>query len=395
MVERATVAITRRTCFRKAMLAPWDSRVAPIWLYGLAKAAQDNAVDVNHTMLAVNHQHSVATPRAATLPKFMHAAHHKTSCALNGLLLARGMDAPGQIWDGRQPHVMRLLDAEAVMTQLVYQQVQNVASGLVDRPEEMPGFVFDWTLWLPDRGVVVPRFERYFDARSHPSELELRFVAPPMLLDAFGGDVPRLVYHMEKLTERTCQAICRARKRPARGARAVLRIHPYDEPRTMRETRGQRVPTFRIGARGIVGRERRIVASVGVTHFRDRHGGAMGEWSAGNRDVVFPYGTYEMARLHGVNVEDAPPPGCILTAPGVEGGDARSVTENSRAALVEEAETFLEELDFAAPAREDAEEDVVVQTLVGPRRTDPENPPRRIVVRRERRTRRGSDPPSE
>ncbi len=123
----------------------------------------------------------------------MHAAHHKTSCALNNLLLARGMDAPGQIWDGRQPHTMRLSDAEAEMTQLVYQQVQNVASGLVDRPEEMPGFVFDWKLWLPDHGVVVPRFERYFDARSHPDELELQFTAPAMLLHAFEGDVPRLV----------------------------------------------------------------------------------------------------------------------------------------------------------------------------------------------------------
>ena len=389
------MAITRRTILRKALLAPWDSRVATIWLYSLAKAARDNDVDVNHTMLAVNHQHSVATPRAATLPKFMHAAHHKTSSALNRLLLTRGMDALGQVWDGRQPHTMRLLDAEAEMTQLVYQQVQNVASGLVDRPEEMPGFVFDWNLWLPGRAVVVPRFEQYFDARTHPEELELRFTPPRMLLDTFEGDVSRLVYHMEKLTEHACQAICRMRKRPARGATAVRAIHPYDEPRTMREKGPRRVPTFRVGAKGIVGHQQRIVASVGATRFRGRHGDSMDEWTSGNREVVFPYGTYEMARLHGVNVEEAPPPGCILTTPRSGFEDAVTVVENSRDALIDEAETFLDELDFALPEREGEESGVVVQTLRGPRRTDPGNPPRRIVVRREQRrtNRRGNDPP--
>ncbi len=65
---------------------------------------------------------------------------------------------------------------------------------------------------------------------------------------------------------------------------------------------------------------------------------------------------------------------------------------------MDEADTFLDDLDFAAPGREDSsDEEVIVQTLRGPRRTDPENPPRRIVVRRERRPtkRRGNDPPFE
>lgn len=61
----------------------------------------------------------------------------------------RGFDAKHFVWDGDRPHRMRLLDAEAMMAQLIYEHLQAVAAGLVDRPEDMPGFVFDWSMWRP------------------------------------------------------------------------------------------------------------------------------------------------------------------------------------------------------------------------------------------------------
>lgn len=381
VIEGAVTALTRRTSFRKAMLGPWDPRVSQIWFYSFGLAAEREDVNPHHTNLVLSHQHSTVTARKKNLPRFNHATHVKTSKALNHLLNRRGIDAPGEIWDKRQPHVMRLLDVEAQMTHLVYERVQAVAAGLVDRPDEMPGLQFGWDLWLPGRKVVVPRYDGFFDSRTHPDEVAIDFVPPAPLLRAFGGDTRKLVYQMEKLTEDTCVALCRARKRPSRGAQRVQQIHPYDEPRTRREV-GKRVPTFRLGARGIAGRQQRIVASVGVTTSRSRYSDSMDEYRDGNTDVVFPFGTYEMERLHGVNVELEPIPGCLVTGreEAVESGQHVELVEEARDALIDEAETMLLTRDFQTRGSQD----VVVQGMESSRKTDVENPPRRVVVRRQR-----------
>ena len=41
--------------------------------------------------------------------------------------------------------------------------------------------------------------------------------------------------------------------------------------------------------------------------FVEKHRDAMTAWREHNRDVVFPYGTYKMRRLHDVTCADPPP----------------------------------------------------------------------------------------
>ncbi|MFW5877388.1 MAG: hypothetical protein ACOCXM_11675 [Myxococcota bacterium] len=62
---------------------------------------------------------------------------------------------------------------------------------------------------------------------------------------------------MNKLTEHGRRAIRTARTRPPMGAKALRRLHPWSEPRTLREPGGGRVPTFRFGASGMVARPER------------------------------------------------------------------------------------------------------------------------------------------
>lgn len=318
---------------------------------------------------------------------------------------------------------MRLLDAEAMLTQLVYERVQAVAAGLVDRPEDMPGFVFDWSMWQPGCRVKIDAPEGlYFDLRYRPKTQELDFCAPPVLLTLFDWDVERLIFRMRKLEELALARILRQRKRPCRGAKAVLKIHPFDEPRTRRPTRGGTVPSFRIGARGMVARETRIVSSMETTAFREAHRQASQDFRQGQRDRVFPYGTDKMARLYGARVESEPRPGAVLLAPGLSEEElrakrrhvstqewreeARRSLENVKNAIDDEAPCFedvCEAANFvsprhasAPPARNPrvaandtgdlptATDEVDVQTLRGRRRTSPDNPPRRIVVLRTR-----------
>jgi hypothetical protein len=77
------------------------------------------------------------------------------------------------------------------------------------------------------------------------------------------------------------------------------------------------VPTFRIGARGILGRTLHVQAAGEVTGWREGYRGSLGDYREQvAKPTPFPYGTYEMARFHHAPVADAPPPGALVCAPG-------------------------------------------------------------------------------
>lgn len=408
---------------RKAVLGHWDPRVQQGWLYNLASAASTLDIDVHFTTLVLNHHHTSVTTKLGNMSPFLRRLHQPMSCFVNTLLQRRGFDGMDFVWDGDRPHRMRLLDAEAMMTQLVYERVQAVAAGLVDRPEDMPGFVFDWSMWRPGCTVKVDAPEDlYFDLRYRPKTRELDFCAPTVLLALFDWDVERLIFRMRKLEALAIARILRQRRRPCRGAGAVLKIHPFDEPRTRRATRGGTVPSFRIGARGIVARETRTFSAMETTAFREEHRQASQDFRQGQRDRVFPYGTDKMARLYGVRVEAKPKPGAVLLAPGLREAElrekrrhvsaqewreeVRGALENVKNAIDDEAPCFeevCEAANFAGPRTSStntrvvdthdlptATDEVDVQTLRGRRQTSPDNPPRRIVVLRTRHIVRGS-----
>ena len=316
VVAGATMALTRRTVSRRAYLAPWHPLVEDIWLYALAYAAWKHDVAVHHGVLMVNHDHLTVTPRRANLPAFMQLFRRDVSCGLNALLEEEGYEPPGQVFDGRQAHAMRLLDAEAQMSHLVYERLNPVAAGLVARPEDMPGAVLDLGRWCG--GALEVRRPPVYFGRSRPEALPLPVEVTPLVYRQFGGDTRAAVYALEQLEKDGARAIRAARGgRPVRGAEALRHIHPYDEPQTPREPRGQPVPTFRIGARGILGRTLHVQAAGEVKGWRKGYRGSLRDY----REQVatpepFPYGTYEMARFHHAPVADAPPPGALVCAPG-------------------------------------------------------------------------------
>ena len=195
----------RRTTMRKAFLAPWHPMVAQTWLYVLAEAQQLTDVAVHLTNLVVTHHHTTITLERPNLGDFLKHSHREMNCALNTLMAAERYDAPREVFDDRSAHAMRLMDAAAQMTELVYDRNNCVAAGLVQRPELMPGSVVDFDLWK--RGVIVVKKPPFYFGELRPEELELRVTPPPLLMQAFCGDLDRLIYHMNRLTEDTGQAL--------------------------------------------------------------------------------------------------------------------------------------------------------------------------------------------
>ena len=216
IVAGATTAISRRTTLRKAFLAPWHPLVSRIWLYALADAQLNTGVAVHHGVTVVTHHHLVVTPERESLPEFTQRVHHDVSCALNTLLAQERYDAPGDLFDGRSAHQMRLLDAPAQTSQLLYDHNNCVAAGLVSRPEHMPGHVFDFELWRTGH-IDVERPPVYF-GDDRPDTVRLYVTPPQLLYAAFGGDLDWLVYHLKRSADDAARTLRAARCAPNRTA---------------------------------------------------------------------------------------------------------------------------------------------------------------------------------
>ncbi len=181
------------------------------------------------------------------------------------------------------------------------------------------------------------------------------------------------------------------------------------------------MPTFRIGARGLLGKEMHIRACVETTAFRETHAECRGQRLEG-REVAFPRGTYGMRVFHGAKVSE-PDPGALLAHPGpllhevmeeLEHSPAPSraeredMLEEVRSAFADEAATLVEHeaLSYRKPDPADAVEldlaerpDVATVHRSEPRRNWRVRP-RRVVVRRDARRgrpakKRGADPPAD
>ena len=305
--------MTRRTVLRKAFLGPWDPLVDDAILYSMADAQRHTGVAIHTSVRVISHMHNTGTPEQDNLPEFTRRFHRDVSCSLHTLLCDRKYDAPRELFDDRPPHMMRLVDAAAQASHAIYEVCNPVAAGLVKRPDDMPMRRVDYTLWKT--GYIEVERPPFYFASTRPKVLRLHVTPPPLLYEAFGGDLDKLVYHMEKLEKDALAALHAEMKRPFMGAQAVRRIHPWSEPRTMREPGGRRVPSFRIGARGILEREARIEAAREVTHFRRSHHESRVKRRDGHSDP-FPYGTYAHRVYHGAPVEEAPPLGAIVGEPG-------------------------------------------------------------------------------
>ena len=100
------------------------------------------------------------------------------------------------------------------------------------------------------------------------------------------------------------------------GVKTLTRIHPWSEPRTLRESGGKPTLTFRAGADNILAVRTEVGAAAETTRFRAEHRAVQLARRNGNLARVYPYGTYA-ARLHrGAPVQPEPDEDAILAKPG-------------------------------------------------------------------------------
>jgi putative transposase len=187
-----------------------------------------------------------------------------------------------------------------LVRRLIYTLDNPVKANLVDTARHWPGVISLPEHLATTKTVKRPRSFFRMDG-DMPETLELTYHKPDLFEhlddDTYRDWVARMVETREALRRRQREES----GRKVLGRRAVL-AQKHDDSPSSYEAPFQ--PNPRVGA---ADKWRRIEAIQRLVVFLNEYAECWRRWKAGNREVVFPYGTYAMRVFHRARCAQAPP----------------------------------------------------------------------------------------
>jgi hypothetical protein len=294
-----TVMVTRRALRRHYLFRP-DPKMNQLCLYALGVAAKRHNILVHDFVMMSTHEHGNFTDVEGELPRFMHCMHR--AIALGTKVLRKW---EGQVWDGREPSVVELDTLQAMVEKSAYVQANPVTAGAVKNPAQWPGVRLS-AAEMGETVITVRKPDFYFDQDNDdwPEEVTIGLTLPRQLVAHYGSEERAAAAIKEEQARQVENAHAKAKKCKWRffGAHRVAMMSPYKRA-TSYEPLRDRNPTFAVGKGN---REAFFVAVSKLRDFRRSYREALIQWCAGVRDVVFPFGTWQMAVHHGAAVAPGP-----------------------------------------------------------------------------------------
>lgn len=276
------VELSQRTTHRTYFWRPGkDTRALFGYMFGRALNAKGQRAHV--ACLLSNHVHSLQTDRTGRRSGFMQQAFSNAARKRNLQL-----DRREKLWAPKEPGDMAVLDLEKVVERVLYVALQPVAAGLVERAGDWTGFRIlprDW-----GKPMRFPRPDRC--GRGMPEVVEFTPMPPP------GFDhlpLKQVIAFFEDLIAKEERRYARKRKgRPVLGIEICEAMNPFRTPKTPSAMRTLN-PRFTSSDKSLVARAIRR-----LREFQRLHRQALNAFRDGQRDVVFPAGTQQMALRAGV-----------------------------------------------------------------------------------------------
>jgi REP element-mobilizing transposase RayT len=274
VLKGSTYLVTRRCLQRQFLLKP-SAITNAIFKYVLAVAAVRYHIQVHAYCVLSNHFHLVVTDPDARLPAFVQML-----CAL----VARAMNASWGRWETfwapSSYSAVRLVGPEAILEKAAYTLANPVAAHLVRHGREWPG------LWSDPKDVgagaeVVKRPEKFFDPQGLMPESETLELVVPKGFDSAGEFRRKLQARLEELEQKAARD-----GRGFLGVRRVLAQSHTDRP-------GGREPRRNLKPRvATIDKWKLVEAAARVKAFEQAYREARERLWRGERNVVFPRGTY-------------------------------------------------------------------------------------------------------
>jgi hypothetical protein len=286
--------LTSRCAERRFFLRP-SPRVNNAYLYCFIVAAQDCGLDVYWLSNESNHEHPGVQDHRGNYPDFLRYFHS---------LLARCLNAHlgrwERFWASEQPGALHLVDGDALFEQMVYALTNPAKDHLVDKVANWPG-VNSLAHQLSGKPLVATRPPWFFDPNGKmPARVALHLARPPEFAHLSEQEWTDKLRAAVAAKEREAAAERARTGRRVLGRKAILRQSPYACPKSFCPRRGLKP---RVAARNRQLRREQLARN---KSFRHRYRAAYERRRAGELEVLFPYGTYALARQGLVRCEPAP-----------------------------------------------------------------------------------------
>lgn len=295
-----TWVIERRTERRVHLFRP-DPLMNQVFLYCLGYALQKTGVRLVACVLMSNHYHAVVhDPGGAIceLTELLNGLLTKTTQALRGW--------QGAVFDRAGPSYVEVLTTGALLDQIGYVLANPCRAGLVRYSKDWPG-VRTRVKEIGGQALEVERPPVYFAREgAMPERVEIPCMMPDDLLDERleegGLEAARArIADVVEQKEREARAHVESEGRGFKGADRVRKSSPYARAKTYEERHGLN-PRY-----ASAGDEEALRAAMARdAEFVERYLAARERWLAGDRDVLWPAGTYAMRRRHRVRCADPP-----------------------------------------------------------------------------------------
>ena len=288
--------ITRRCTQRQFLMRP-DDRTNNAFIYCLAVAAERYRIRILFTAAMSNHHHTGIEDPDGNYPAFLEYFHKLFAKCQNSL---RGRWE--NFWSSEQTSVVRLVDPADVIEKMVYALTNPVKDGLVEKAHHWPG-VSSLDALMHGKPLSASRLRHFFREDGPMPETATLHIARPAGFEELPDSAFTAMIEARIRAVEEGAAADRARTgTQVLGRRAVL-DQKWNERPTSREPRRELDP--RVAARS---KWSRIEALLRNRMFRDDYAAARDAFLGGDRDVVFPTGTYWLRRFVQAVCAPAPTP---------------------------------------------------------------------------------------
>jgi len=291
------VMVTRRCHERRFFLhgCPLMNQVIE---YLVAVGCQRYDIVLLAIVVMSNHYHLVAED--------VLGRHPELTCWLHSQLAKAGNCVRGRsdsMWECGEPNVVELADFETVLDKCAYVLANPVRAGLVKNGHEWIGVRSDADAVLTKPRRIAKPDIPYFAGPEWPDEVELRFDVPPSLAHMTAEELAERLKERAAKVEAEARAEVKAKGLEFAGVERLRRRRWQDRAAAPdREARGRTIKPL-VAARSKA--LRRAVLDRLAT-FRRAYRAAREAFVSGQRDVLFPYGTWAMVHTHGA--AHHPPP---------------------------------------------------------------------------------------
>ncbi|MCG8424290.1 MAG: hypothetical protein MJE77_40880, partial [Proteobacteria bacterium] len=280
-----SLMITKRVRGREFRLRP-SKRINQIVQYVVAVVAQRNGIQLNGLVVLSNHWHVCLADPEGRICDFTRDCH---------AFIARAVNAVHgdfeSMWSNEQTSQVTCVEPIDLVGKIAYAMANPVESLLVAHGKNWPGVRRAW----PAKPRIVNRPKQFFrdetDGGTWPETAILEFSRPPGYESKSDEELATLIQDAIDQREEKFRQQARREGKRFLGRRAVLEQSRYARPKT-EESR------FKLSPRVACKNKWLRIERLGRNRvWGTSYAQALIGWRSGDREVVFPHGTYKMRVL--------------------------------------------------------------------------------------------------